>query len=91
MLDKKYFAVVQLGGVVYGLGNNEQSAKLDSLEYLPEISKIEELEKLLVLSHEAEEGDYFVCECTESFFDHVQFMGGNINYSKDENGFLVKD
>jgi hypothetical protein len=91
MLERRYFAVVQLGGAVYGLGYTEDDAKNDSLIHIASVTTINELDKLLVPCEDAKKDDYFICESSEEFFDYVQFMGGNFSHSLDENGFLIKE
>ena len=89
MLDKEFYAVVQLGGAVYGLGHDDIEAKFDAIDNLPQFGSIHELEDILVSPEDAVDGDYFVCECTQQFYDHVNLLGGNVEHNRDEDGLIT--
>jgi len=88
-----YYAVVQAGGPIYGVGKSKKDAIKDSMEWLDRETNPSDI---IDINYDAEWGkalsyDALVCiPCTEDVYNMVIKSGGDIMYDVD-NGILSLD
>jgi len=80
-------AVYQVGYAVYGVGETEQAALEDAVEWIEGVSSAEDVAALLVPEHEAANGGFVLVDITDAAAKAVAEHGGDITFG-DMNGAL---
>jgi hypothetical protein len=79
--NKKYYTIQQLGHGSFGVSDSIEGVKTESKKWLTSESyaEIDELD-LSYSTHNSVDGDVYLLECSETYFNEVNKMNGGINY-----------
>ena len=79
-MDKvKHFAVYQVGGPIYGVGLNKETAMIDAQQWVDERSK-DENGNVIVQDDNRIDGNLCLAECSEEVFLKAADTGGDFRY-----------
>ena len=78
-MTKRYYAVIQLGHAIFGVGDSKKSA-IEEAKYW--VDEPETLEDDIAPSADAVDGDLIIAECSQSLHDAVNQQGGDVLFEE---------
>ena len=78
-MTKRYYAVIQLGHAIFGVGDSKKSA-IEEAKYW--VDEPETLEDDIAPSADAVDGDLIIAECSQSLHDTVNQQGGDVLFEE---------
>jgi len=80
-MTKRYYAVIQLGYAVFGVGDSKEAALEAAKEWVDEPDSVE---NDIVPSADAVNGDLIVAECSQALHDVVTKQGGDVMFEEHD-------
>lgn len=77
-----YFAVIQTGQAVFGVGTTKEEAITEAKEWADSVKLVEE--------HEAVDGDMILVECSETLCNEVNENGGDVVYEEIDGVYCLE-